>query len=49
MQGANMREFVEISKNIKSNAKSGDVNIIYPFVEVHPNKKLSIVGIYDNN
>ncbi|MDE5562792.1 MAG: hypothetical protein K2J01_04525 [Clostridiales bacterium] len=43
-----MEEFAEISKKIKADAKQGDINIIYPFMEVQPNKKLSIVGIYDN-
>lgn len=43
-----MEEFTETSRKIKNNRGIGDVNTIYPFIEVEQGKKLSIVGIYDN-
>ncbi len=43
-----MEQFVEIGKEIKRNAKQDSVNLIHPFIEVQKDKKLSVIGIYDN-
>lgn len=44
-----MESFADIGKRIKDNAKESEVNIIHPFIEVQPKKKLSIIGVYDNS
>lgn len=43
-----MENFADIGKKIKANAKQAEVNVIHPFIEAQSDKKLSIIGVYDN-
>lgn len=43
-----MKDFTETAKKIFANATQGNVNVLYPFIEMPTDKKLSIVGKYEN-